>query len=133
VTLPVKRTVPVVLVNVTVATATVEENVVPPEFVMVSTPISVPTAPDTDTVEAELMVRSEAVEPNVPDTVDRLTVPAPELVSDRLAESASVRAPRVIVPEPVAIEEVPSEVVTPRVMALFVDERAPLTAIEPAV
>ena len=133
VTAPVNVTVPVVLVRVTVVAASVDWNVVEPEFVIVKTPMSVPTAPETVTVEAEDIVRSLAVEPAVPDTVLSDTVPAPELVSEKLALSAKVRAASVIVPDPVAIEEVPLEVVVPSVIALLVELRAPLTAFDPAV
>ena len=130
---PLKAIVPVVLLRVTVVAATVLEKVVPPELVMVRVPISVPTAPLTETAPAELMVRLDDVPLGVPETLDKFTAPAPELVSVRLALSARVRAPKVMVPVPVETEAVPLEVVVPRVIVLFDEVSAPFTAVEPAV
>ena len=54
---PLNATVPVVFVNVTVVALTAPLNVVPPEFVIVRVPMSVPIAPEMVTVPAVLIVR----------------------------------------------------------------------------
>ena len=66
--LPLKVTefVAVVLVIPTVAASTVLLNVVPPEFVMVIVPMSVPIAPNTVTCPTELIVMFDLAPLSVP-------------------------------------------------------------------
>ena len=132
-TAPVNVIVPVVAVRVTVAALTARLNVVPPEFVMVRArsgcvPPTIPLKP-TAPVEftANVPTLSEA-----PSTV-LLKVTVLVLVRVRVEPDPMVRAPIEIVPEPVPIEDVPLVVVVPREIALLVEVRAPLTAVDPAV
>ena len=109
----------------------VPEKVPVEQLVTVRVPMSVPTEPLTVTVLAELIVRFDDTPPVVPEILDRLTVPAPLLVSVSAALSASVKAARVMFPVPVAIEAVPLEVVAPRVIALLVEAREPFSVVVP--
>ena len=91
-----KVIVPVVLVNATVAAFTVLLNVVPPEFVIVRVPMSVPTAPETVTAPVVLIVKLEAEPLATPETVVMLigvTAPAPTV---SVFASEIVIAPKVI-------------------------------------
>ena len=130
---PVNVTVPVVAVRVTVAALTARLKVVPPELVIVRPKSGCvpPTIPLKPAAPVEFI--SNVPTPlETPSTVlDKVTVLV--LVRVRVEPEPMVRAAIEIVPEPVAIEEVPDVVVVPILMALLVDERAPLTALEPAV
>ena len=96
--LPSNLTVPVVLVMVVVAAATVLWKVVPPELVMVSVPMSVPTAPATVTapvvLRIKLLERGEAV----PVTAAMLIVLAMPVPTVRVTLSSRMALPRVMVP-----------------------------------
>ena len=88
----------VLLLNVTVAALTVLLNVVPPDWVMVTVPISVPTAPPMVAVPVVLIVILEAVLPAVPVTDERLKVLAIPVPTVSVTPSAKVAAPKVICP-----------------------------------
>jgi len=129
---PEKVMVPVVLVNVTVAASTVLENVVPPDLVTVTVPISVPTAPLTVTAPVVLIVKLETEFNAVPVTEDKeigVSAPAPTvnvLLSDKVAAPiviCPVDAPPIV--ESPVIETVP-KVITPVPAALTV----PLIVLE---
>ena len=90
---------PVVLVSVTVVAATVLLKVVPPEFVIVMVPMSVPMAPITPTVPTELIVifdlpsNAPVVPPAVPDIDLTEIKPGPPLPKVRVTLSPKVIAP----------------------------------------
>ena len=88
--------VPVVLVNATVAASTVLLNVVPPEFVMVIVPMSVPIAPEAVTAPVVLIVILEAEPPAVPETLLKLIAFAIPVPKAKVTPSAKVVAPNVI-------------------------------------
>ena len=97
--MPLKLTVlpTVVLVIATVAALTVLLKVVPPEFVIVIVPMSVPTAP-TVTAPVVLIVKFDALPPAVPVTDDKLKVLAMPVPTVKVTPSARVAAPKVIAP-----------------------------------
>ena len=112
---------------------TAPENVVPPEFVTVSVPISVPMDPLTVTAPVTSMVTFDAVLPAVPAMLVRLIPPEPPVPSVSVTPSARVAAPSVIVPLPAAKVELPATDVVPSVRAVFVVVTFPLTEVAPAV
>ena len=85
-------------VKTTVATLIAPPKVVPPELVMVKVPISVPMAPPTVTAPVVLIVRLEAVPLAVPVTVDKLIAFAIPVPIVKVAPSAKVAAPKVMLP-----------------------------------
>ena len=71
-------------------------NVVPPEFVIVKVPISVPIAPEAVTAPVVLIVILEAEPPAVPETLLKLiafAIPVPKV---KVTPSAKVVVPNVI-------------------------------------
>jgi hypothetical protein len=130
--------VPVLAVSTTLAMVSPEvptapENVVPPEFVTVSVPMSVPIAPLTVTAPVTLNVRFDAVPEAVPVMLERLTAPEPPVPSVSVTPSASVAAPSVIVPLPAASALFPATVEAASVRAVFVVVTFPLSVVDPAV
>jgi len=91
--LPLNAIVPVVSVSVTVTAATVSANVVPPDWVSVTTPISVPTASATFTNPEVLIVRLETAPEAVPVTLSRLIGLAIPVPTVSVAPSTSVASP----------------------------------------
>ncbi len=88
----------VVLVITSDATLTAPLKVVPPELVIVTVPISVPMVLETVTAPVVLIVRFDTVLPAVPAIDDRLiafAIPVPKV---NVTPSASVVAPKVMVP-----------------------------------
>ena len=86
----------VVLVIETVAAFTVLLNVVPPEFVIVKVPMSVPIAPETVTAPIVLIVILELEPFAVPEILDKLiafAIPVPKV---KVTPSTKVVAPKVI-------------------------------------
>ncbi len=83
---------------VAVAAATVLWKVVPPELVMVKSPISVPTAPATVTAPVVLMVKLLDVPDAVPVTAAILIVLAMPVPTVSVTPSSRMALPRVIVP-----------------------------------
>ena len=99
------------MVSVTVVALTVLLKVVPPEFVIVMVPMSVPMAPLIVTAPVVLMVRLEAVPLAVPVTEDKLITLAIPVPTVKVAPSAKVAAPKVILPVDVPpIVELPATV-----------------------
>ncbi len=95
---PSNAIVPVVLVSVTVVALIAPLKVVPPELVIVTVPISVPMVLETVTAPVVLIVRFDTVLPAVPAIDDRLiafAIPVPKV---NVTPSASVVAPKVMVP-----------------------------------
>ena len=120
------------LVMATVAADTVPVNTVPPELVIVTTPISLaPTASATATAPVVLIVRLDVVPPAVPVTKSKLMallVPVPTV---SVAPSASVASPMSMSPVAVppilalavtatAVPESPKEIVLEPVLAAMV-------------
>ena len=95
---PWKAIVPEVSVSVTVAASTVLPKVVPPDWVISTVPISVPTAPLTVTAPVVLMVRLEDTPPAVPVTAARLIGVAAPVPTVSVVLSAIVAVPMVIWP-----------------------------------
>ena len=87
---------PVVFVNVTVVALTAPLNVVPPEFVIVKVPMSVPIAPETVTAPAVFSVRLEALPLATPETVVMLIGVAAPAPTVSVLPSEIVIAPKVI-------------------------------------
>ena len=114
----------VLLLNVTVAASTVLENVVPPDCVMVTVPISVPTAPPMVTAPMVFIVKLEDVLPVVPVTDERLKVLAIPVPIVNVTPSASVAAPKVICPVEVPPTVELPDTVTPVVPKLMTPEPA---------
>ena len=79
------------LAIVSVDPPTAPVSVVPPEFVTVSVPMSVPMVPLTVTAPVTLMVTFDAVLPAVPAMLVRLTPPEPPVPSVRVTLSARVQ------------------------------------------
>ncbi len=95
---PLKVIAPVVSVKVTVVAPTVLLKVVPPELVIVRIPISVPIVLETVTAPVVLIVRFEALPLAVPAIDDKLIAFAIPVPIVRVTPSASVVAPKVMVP-----------------------------------
>jgi hypothetical protein len=118
---PLNVIVPVVAVNVTVAALTVLENVVPPDLVTVTVPISVPTAPLTVTAPVVLIVKLEVGLPAVPVTEDKLNIFPIPVPTVRVTSFAKVAAPNVIFPVdvpptvefPETVTPLPPKLITP--------------------
>ena len=87
-----------VSVSVTVAASTVLEKVVPPDWVRVTVPISVPTAPLIVAAPVVWMVRLEVEPLSVPVTDERLKVLAIPVPTVKVTPSAKVAAPKVMLP-----------------------------------
>ena len=88
----------VVLVIASEAASTVPVKVVPPELVMVSVPISVPIVLETVTAPVVLIVRFDTAFRAVPIIEERLIALAIPVPRVRVTPSASVVAPKVMVP-----------------------------------
>ena len=95
---PLKVIAPVVSVRVTVTAPTAPVKVVPPELVMVSVPISVPIVLETVTAPVVLIVRFDTAFRAVPIIEERLIALAIPVPRVRVTPSASVVAPKVMVP-----------------------------------
>ncbi|CAM3792469.1 hypothetical protein POBR111598_09905 [Polynucleobacter brandtiae] len=115
----------VVFVIAKVAALTAPLKVVPPELVMVRVPMSVPMVLETLTTPVVLIVRFDTPLFAVPATDDKLIALAMPVPNVRVAPSASVVAPRVMVPV-----EVPPMVEDPLIV---VKAKAPLKVIVPVV
>ena len=89
---------PVVSVIVTVPTSTPDWNVVPPDCVIVSTPMLVPTAPVTVAVPVVLIVTFSPAPPAVPVTEPIWIVLAMPVPTESAAPSSSTTGPSVIAP-----------------------------------
>lgn len=87
-----------VFVRVTVVAPTVPLKVVPPELVIVTVPMSVPMLPPIVTAPVVLMVRFEALPLAVPVTEERLMALAMPVPIVKVAPSARVAAPKVMLP-----------------------------------
>ena len=109
----------VLSLKVIVAALTVLENVVPPDRVIVTVPMSVPTAPLTVTAPVVLIVKLEAVPLAVPVTEDKLNVFALPVPTVKVTPSAKVAAPNVIFPVDVPPTVEFPETVTPVVPKLI--------------
>ncbi len=124
-----------VSVMATAAASTVDWNVTPPELVIVTVPMSVPTASATVTTPVVLSVRFDEVPKAVPDTASRLMalpIPVPTV---SVTLSASVTSPRSI--RPVAAPPTAALAVTdtpvfasPSVIVLAADVAATVPAID---
>ena len=131
---PWKATVPVVSVMVTVVTSTPDWNVVPPDCVIVSTPMLVPTAPVTVAVPVVLRVRFSVKPPAVPVTeptsiVFAMPVPATSVDCTPITTLPSVIAP---VDAPPTVAAVRAATVT--VVSLSPSVITPVVAaIKPAI
>ena len=130
VVLPWKAIVPVVFVSVAVVASTVDWKVVPPDWVTVKVPISVPTAPPMVTTPVVLIVKFEAVPEAVPLIALVLTVVAPPEPKVNVTPSESVAVPKVIVPLPADNVELPVNEVVPSVNAVLVVVTLPFTVVE---
>ena len=86
----------VVSVKVTVAALTVLLNVVPPDWVIVTIPISVPIASLTVTTPVLLIIKLETVPPEVPVIAAKLIGLAMPVPTVNVTPSAKVAAPNVI-------------------------------------
>ena len=109
----------VLLLNTIEAASTVLEKVVPPDWVMVTVPISVPTAPLIVTAPMVLIVRFELVPLAVPVTDERLKVFAIPVPTVSVTPSAKVAAPKVICPVEVPPTVELPDTVTPDVPKLM--------------
>lgn len=126
---PLKVIAPVVSVSTTVLALTAPLKVAPPELAIVRVPISVPMVPDTVSAPIVLIVRFEGVPPVVPAIDERLIALAIPVPRVSVTPSASVVAPKVMVPVELPPRVVSAETLTGLVPKLITPLEA---AIVPA-